>query len=133
MSRENVELVAARLRAFDERLRATDVTVPDFVWDLTMFDGWPDTRLYTGPDGFNEFFAKWTEPYDEFEQRTGDVIDAGGDNVVAAIYQRGRLRGSDSWVENRFGIVFTITDRAIRRALVFRTAEEALQHVGLPA
>jgi ketosteroid isomerase-like protein len=131
MSQENVELVAERLRTFQATLRATDTTAPDFVWDLSTLDGWPDAPEYFGPEGFNEFFARWTEAYDEFEQRLDDVIDAGDEHVVSVIRQRGRPRGSESWVDLRFGIVFTVTMGDIRRARVFRTAEEALEAVGL--
>src|SRR6188472_2440499 len=103
MSQENVELVAARLRAFQATLRATEVTAPDFVWDLSTLEGWPDAPQYFGPDGLNEFMARWTEAYDEFEQRLEDVIDAGDEHVVSIIRQRGRPRGSESWVDLRFG------------------------------
>jgi ketosteroid isomerase-like protein len=131
MSQENVELVAARLRSFQATLRATDTTAPDFVWDLSTLEGWPDAPEYVGPEGFNEFFARWTEAYDEFEQRLEELIDAGDEHVAAIIRQRGRPRGSESWVELRFGIVFTVTRGDIRRAQVFRTADEALEAAGL--
>ena len=131
MSQENVELVADRLREFQATLRATDRTAPDFVWDLSTLEGWPDAPEYVGPDGFNEFFARWTEAYDEFEQRLEDVVDAGDEHVVSIIRQRGRPRGSESWVDLRFGIVFTVDRGDIRRARVFRTAEEALEAAGL--
>jgi hypothetical protein len=109
MSREHVELVAARLRTFQATLRATETTAPDFVCEMRTLEGWPDAPEYIGPDGFNEFFARWTDAYDEFEQRIEDVIDAGDEHVVSIICQRGRPRGSDSWVDLRFGIVFTVT------------------------
>jgi ketosteroid isomerase-like protein len=126
-----VELVAARLRAFQGTLRATDQTAPDFVWDLSTLEGWPDAREYFGPEGVNDFFAKWIEAYDEFEQRLEDVIDAGDEHVVSIIRQRGRPRGSQSWVDLRFGIVWTVTEGDLRRAQVNRTAEDALEAVGL--
>src|SRR4051794_18946493 len=130
MSQENVELVAARLRTFQETLRAREGTAPDFVWDMSTFEGWPDDPEYSGWEGFNEFFAKWTEAYEEFEQRLEDVIDAGDEHVVSIIHQRGRPGGSESWVEFRFAIVFTVTEGDLRRARVFRTAEDALEAVG---
>jgi ketosteroid isomerase-like protein len=131
MSQENVELVAARLRAFQATLRITEQTAPDFVWDMSTLEGWPDTREYFGREGFNEFFAKWTEAYDEFEQRLEDVIDAGDEHVVSIIGQRGRPRGSQSWVDLRFAIVWTVAEGDLKRARVFRTAQEALEAVGL--
>jgi ketosteroid isomerase-like protein len=131
MSQENVELVTARLREFQATLRVGNNTAPDFVWDLSTLEGWPDAAEYFGRDGFNEFIARWTEAYDEFEQRLEDVIDAGDDDVVSVIGQRGRPRGSRSWVHLRFGVVWTVVEGEIKRGRVFRTAEEALEAVGL--
>jgi ketosteroid isomerase-like protein len=131
MSQENVDLVADSLREFQATLRATEAAAGDFVWDLSTLEGWPDAPQYFGREGFNEFIAKWTEAYDEFEQRVEDVIDAGDQYVVSIISQRGRPRGSQSWVHLRFGVVWTVADGEVRRGRVFRTAEEALEAVGL--
>jgi ketosteroid isomerase-like protein len=133
MSQENVDLVAEGLREFQATLRATEPAAADFVWDLSTLEGWPDAPQYFGPEGFNEFIAKWTEAYDEFEQRTEEVIDAGDQDVVSIISQRGRPRGSQSWVDLRFGVVWTVAEGEIKRGRVFRTAEEALEAVGLSA
>jgi ketosteroid isomerase-like protein len=131
MSRENVELVTARLSEFQATLRAREGTAPDFVWDMSTFEGWPDAPEYSGWEGFNEFFARWTEPYEEFEQRLEEAIDAGDEDVVSIIHQRGRPMGSESWVEFRFAIVFTVTSGDLSRARVFRTPDDALEAVGL--
>ena len=131
MSQENVDLVAESLREFQATLRATGAAAADFVWDLSTLDGWPEATHYFGREGFNEFIAKWTEAYDEFEQRTEEVIDAGDQDVVSIISQRGRPRGSQSWVDLRFGVVWTVAEGELRRGRVFRTAEEALEAAGL--
>ena len=131
MSQQNVELVAESHREFQATLRATGATAADFVWDLSTLEGWPDAPLYFGREGFNEFIAKWMEAYDEFEQRTEEVIDAGDGEVVSIISQRGRPRGSQSWVHLRFGVVWPVAEGERKRGRVFRTAEEALEAVGL--
>ena len=131
MSRENVELVADSHREFQASLRATGATAADFVWDLSSLDGWPEATQYVGREGFNEFIAKWTEAYDEFEQKTEEVIDAGDQEVVSIITQRGRPRGSQSWVHLRFGVVWTVAEGELKRGRVFRTPEEALEAAGL--
>jgi hypothetical protein len=92
MSQENVDLVAESLREFQAARRAAQPTAADFVWDLSTLKGWPERTEYVGPEGFNEFMAKWTEAYDEFEQRTEELIDAGDQNVVSILGQRGRPR-----------------------------------------
>jgi ketosteroid isomerase-like protein len=131
MSQENVDLVAEGLREFQATLRATERAAADFVWDLSTLEGWPDATEYFGPEGFNEFVARWTEAYDEFEQRTEEEIDGGDQDVVSIISQRGRPRGSQSWVHLRIGVVWTVAEGEITRGRVFRTAEEALEAAGL--
>jgi ketosteroid isomerase-like protein len=131
MSRENVEVVAASLRQFKATQRPTDLMAQDFVWDMRTFRGWPEEEEYRGPDGFMEFFAKWTQAYDEWDMDVEDLVDAGDDRVVAVVRQGGRLRGADSWVELRFGTVYIVDGGQIRRGQVFMTAQEALEAVGL--
>ena len=131
MSQENVDLVAESLRTFQATLRATEPMAADFVWDLSTVDDWPDATEYFGPEGFNEFIAKWTEAYDEFEQRTEEVIDAGDQDVVSIVSQRGRPRGSESWVHLRFAVVWTVAEGELKRGRVFVTAEQALEAVGV--
>jgi ketosteroid isomerase-like protein len=131
MSQENVELVAASLRDFQATLRATEAAAPDFVWDVSALEGWPDASQYFGPEGFNEFIAKWTEAYDEFEQNVEEVIDAGDQDVVSILSQRARPRGSESWVHLRFAVIWTVREGKLTRGRVFRTAEEALAAAGL--
>jgi len=131
MSQENVDLVASGLREFDTMRRPPAVMAPDFIWDMSAFEGWPDEAQYHGADGFMEFFAKWTEPYDEWHHVVEDVVSAGDDRVVAVVRQRGRLAAPDSWVELRFGTVYTVDAGQIRRAQLFTTPQEAFQAAGL--
>jgi ketosteroid isomerase-like protein len=134
MSRENVEVVAAQLREFKTTHRPAPVgrfTAPNFVWDMRTFEGWPDEDEYRGGNGYMTFFARWTEPYDEWDFDVEDLVDASDDRVVAIVRQRGRLRGADSWVELRFGTVCTLAEGLIQRMQVFTTPEEAFEAVGL--
>jgi ketosteroid isomerase-like protein len=131
MSQENMDLVAAIMGKFKATQRPTGLTTPDFVWEMRTFRGWPDEDEYQGDDGFMAFFAKWTAPYDEWDMDVEHQVDAGDDRIVAVIRQRGRLRGADSWVELRFGIVCTVAGRLIRRMQAFETPAEAFEAVGL--
>ena len=131
MSRENVEVVAANLRDFKTTQGPPQFLAPGFVWDMSTFRGWPDEPEYRGQDGFMEMFAKWTEPYDEWDMDVEDLVDAGDNGVVIILTQRGRLRGTGSWVDLRFGIVCTLAERLIQRQQVFTTVAEALEAVGL--
>jgi ketosteroid isomerase-like protein len=131
MSRENVELIATNLHEFQTTLRATEAVGPDFVWDVSTLEVWPDAQQYFGPEGFNEFIARWTDAYDEFEQHVEETIDAGDDTVVSILGQRARPKGSQSWVHLRMGVIWTIVDGELKRGRAFRTAEEALAAAGL--
>jgi ketosteroid isomerase-like protein len=131
MSREHVEVVAAGYREFKATHRPMDVLAPDVVWDMRALPQWLEEEEYRGPDGFMDFFAKWTEPYDEWDFEVEELVDADDDRVVAVMRQRGRLRGADSWVELRLGVVNTVSTGLIRRMQVFATPAEALEAVGL--
>ena len=131
MSQEDVELVARSLREFSATHRPSGLVAPDAVWDVSAFSGWPDVKEYRGDDGFMEFFAKWTEAYDAWDMAVEDLVDAGDDRVVAVIEQRGRLKDSDSWLELRFAVVYTIRDGQIQRRQLFVPPEEAFKAAGL--
>jgi ketosteroid isomerase-like protein len=131
MSRENVELVRRVLEEFIATRRFSEELAADVTWDMSTFRGWPDRPVYHGFEGFTEFLSAWIEPYDEWSMDLDQIHDPGGNQVVAALVQRGRLRGSNSVVGLRYGVVYTVEDGQVRGAQVFTTPEEALEAVGL--
>jgi hypothetical protein len=69
---------------------------------------------------------------DEWEQEIDDVLDAAGSRVVVVLHQRGRLRGTQDWVELlHYGQVHTVEEGLIRRVQLYATPEEALEAAGL--
>ena len=137
MSQENVERVRDALNAWidvDEGLadpqRLAEFYAPDATFDLGTYSGWPGRNQTRGLDEFLEFRAAWMEPYDDWSYDVEKILDAGGNEVVATFHQRGKLRDSDSWVEMRYGIVYTVEERLITRGRVYATAEEALEAAG---
>jgi hypothetical protein len=50
---------------------------------------------------------------------------------VVTTVQRGRLRGSDSWVDLRAAFLWTVEDGYIRRIEVYEKPEDALEAAGL--
>jgi ketosteroid isomerase-like protein len=127
VSEGNVELVRSMLADFSAFNRVLAVLSPDFVWDLSTFEGWTGQTRYEGADAFIEFMRKWLEPYDEWQIESEEIVESGGGKVVATLRQTGRLRGSDSSAEMHYGIVYTVDGGQIRRAQVYRTPEEALE------
>lgn len=96
MSQENVEIVKRGLEVFIATGQFSDQTAADFIWDVSTFRGWPDQPVFHGFDGFSEFLSAWIDPYDDWSVDLEQVLDAGGDQVVADLRQQGRLRGSDA-------------------------------------
>jgi ketosteroid isomerase-like protein len=132
MSQENVELVRRAVAEFTKTQQpSTELLAPGFVWDMRSWPAWPGQAEFHGPDGFREFFAEWIDAYEEWTQEPESVIDAGDNQVVATTVQRGRLRGSDSWVDLRIAFLYTVEDGLISRIEVYENPEDALEAAGL--
>jgi len=131
MSEENVEIVRRVTTEFTETHQVSELVAPDFVWDLSSWPAWTGQPEFRGRDSFMEFFAEWIGAYEEWDQEVEGVIDAGGSQVVETTRQRGRLRGSGSWVEWRYGIVYTLEEGLISRGKLYPSPEEALEAAGL--
>jgi ketosteroid isomerase-like protein len=140
MSKQNVEIIRGIVQGFIDldlplvekaQWLPEELFAPDYVWDMSNFEGWPGQREFTGLDGFYEFFAEWTEPYSEYDQEIQRLEDAGGDRVVAIMRQRARLRESDSWVDLHFALLYTFSEGLIQRTQVYAPPEEALEAAGL--
>jgi len=130
MSQENVEIVGRVTTEFSEKQQLSELVSPAIVWHAGSWAEWPGQSDYRGHAGFSRFFAEWVEPYEEWTQEDENVIDAGGDHVVTATLQRGRLRGTDSWVELRLAFLYTIEDGQIVRGEVYASPEAALEAAG---
>lgn len=130
MSAKNVEIVRTALTEFTETRRLSDLVAPHLLWDLRAWPVWTGQSEYQGRDGFMEFFAEWTGAYEDWTQEFESFIDAGGSHVVVTSVQRGRLPGSESWVDLRAAFLYTIEDGLINRAAVYTSAEEALEAAG---
>jgi ketosteroid isomerase-like protein len=104
---------------------------PDAVFDLSTFSGWPGEPGIRGLDAFVAFRNTWMEPYDDWSYEAEKILDAGTNRVVTIFHQRGKPRGSDSWIEMRYGIVYSVEEGLISRGQVYATPEEALEAVGL--
>jgi ketosteroid isomerase-like protein len=131
MSQENIEIVRQGIAAFIESERLSEFFAPDVVWDMGTFSGWPGQSEFCGLDEFNDFLETWIKPYDRWSYEVEKIFDAGGNRVVVAVHQRGKPRGSDSWIDARFAIVYTIEGERIQRGQVYTSADEALEAAGL--
>ncbi len=136
MSQENVELARAALAAFaevDEGLVDPQRLDEFFARDaVTTFSGFMQEELtLRGTRAFLEFRATWMEPYDDWSYEPKKILDAGANQVVVTLYQRGKPHGSNSWVEMHYGLVYTVEAGLISRGDFYGTREEALEAAGL--
>ena len=139
MSQENVEVARAALNAFAEldeglvgRERVQEFFAQDVIATFSGFGGFiQEGRTLRGADEFFEFRAAWMEPYDDFLYEPVKILDAGGNRVVVTLHQRGKPKGSDSWVEMDYGLVYTVEEGLISRADFYATPEAALEAAGL--
>jgi ketosteroid isomerase-like protein len=137
MSQENVELVREALNAFAEldeglvdRQRVEELFAQDVITTFTGF-GFVDEQTFRGSEQFIEFRAAWIDPYDDFLYEPRQILDAGGNRVVALLHQRGKPHGSDSWVEMDYGLVYTVEEGLITRGDFYAPSEKALEAAGL--
>lgn len=99
---------------------------------VTTFSGFAvEQSTFRGWDEFLEFRAAWMEPYDDFSYEAKEILDAGANQVVVILHQRGKTHDSDSWVEMDYGLVFTVEEGLIRQAEFYPTPDQALQAAGL--
>jgi ketosteroid isomerase-like protein len=131
MSQDNVEIV----RRGYERFATTgdldpDHASPDFVWDMSNFDGWPEQQAYEGVDGARGFLADWVGAWDDWELEVEALLD-GGDKILALVRQRGRSKAAGMPVEMSFAQVWTVRDGKQTRMDMYSDREEAMKAVGL--
>jgi ketosteroid isomerase-like protein len=132
MSQENVEIVK---RGYAHRQATGDfleeVIAPDFVWDMSMFGGWPEQQVYAGLEEARSFIRDWTAAFDEWEIEVDAVHDAGGNKVVGVVRQRGRSKTTGLPVEMLLAQVWTVREGLEARMEMYGDNNEALKAVGL--
>jgi ketosteroid isomerase-like protein len=99
---------------------------------VTTFSGFmQDESTLRGVDEFLEWRATWMDPYDDWSYEPEKILDAGANRVAVTLHQRGKPRGSDSWVDMHYGLVYTVEEGLISRIEFYATPEEALEAAGL--
>ena len=84
-----------------------------------------------GRDGLASFLDAWTEYFSEWKLWPEEILDAGGDRVVAIVRQSGKGKASGAVVELHFGLVFTLEDGRVVDQREFLDPAAALEAVGL--
>lgn len=132
MSQENVEIIRQYLNAYDGGGMDAWATFwhPDINW-RAIEGALDDIGVMHGPDAIRHHYSQWEETFDGLRTEPGEVIDAGGDQVLAVVRWFGRMKGSEAEVAIRYAIVFSIRDGKIAKGREFASREEAIEAVGL--
>ncbi len=131
MSRENVEVVAAALDAFDRRDKEGFLALldPNIQWELAGFL-LDQERVRTGPEEVWDYLTFLDEEFEDIQAERGEYLDVGG-RVLVPVRVRGKGRSSGVEGEFSFTSVFTIADGKLVRARNYPTKAEALEAAGL--
>ena len=138
MSEENIEVVRQSLNRWvevDEGLADVD-SLYEFIAPEAVFESrdLPDSFGRGGQvdlDGFLEIRATWIESYDDWSYSAEKILDAGGDTVVGTFRQRGKLRGTNDWIDMRYAIVYRLEEGMITGGRLYLNREEGLEAAGL--
>jgi ketosteroid isomerase-like protein len=141
MSQENLELVKMLQPSDIELVAATSQEgvfggLPDSLFasnlesSFTAEDG--QTRLgpFYGVDGLAAGWRDWLEPWESYEIRAEEFLDA-GDRVVAFVQARGRTQRDGVAVEHSPAAVWTLLDGKVSAIEFYLDRREALKAVGL--
>jgi ketosteroid isomerase-like protein len=95
----------------------------DVEWDGTNL---PDGRVGRGLDAVRDHVARWAEMWETWEVELEEVVDAGGDHVIAFIREHGVSKAGVA-VDERHSELYTVRDGRILRRQGFSDADEALR------
>jgi ketosteroid isomerase-like protein len=129
LSEENVEIVRSALAASDRTLdEVAEYWDPDIDW--RAIEGAPDDiGVFKGHEAMRRYYGQWYETFDDLAVQSEELIDC-GEQVVAAVRVKGRMKGSDAAVDMSLGIVYTVKDGLIVRGREYASREEALAAIG---
>jgi ketosteroid isomerase-like protein len=131
VSRENVDTLLSGYEWFRVNGRfSAHLATPDFVWDMSHFDGWPEQQVYEGAQGADDFFAEWGSAWDDWEVEIEAMHDV-DDKVVAIVHQQARSKISGMPAEMLLAQLWTFRGGKMARMDMYSDPREALKAVGL--
>ena len=100
---------------------------PDVEWDGTNL---PDGQIGTGHEAILNHVTRWADAWDHWTVEIERVVDAGGDQVVLLMRERGRS-ASGLTMDERHAELYTLREGKIVRRQGFSNPNEALEAAGL--
>jgi ketosteroid isomerase-like protein len=101
-------------------------------FELVLAPEMPDAGTYRGAAA-REWITAWVNSFDRLTQTPVEFLDAGGDQVLVELVQRGWMAGSDVPVELRTWSLSTIEDGDFVRMQLFQDRSAAFEAAGLAA
>ena len=127
MSRENVDLIRAVFRGWDEA--RVDGMLP-FLHEDVEYRPMEEAGSINGHGALRRYFERWMEAWDEFEVRPTEFLH-NGDRVFNGVAMRASGRGSGVEVAREGFQVWHFRDGMGARIEEYVDRAEALEAVGL--
>jgi ketosteroid isomerase-like protein len=126
MSEENLDAVRRSIDAYrrGDYDAASAYLARDIVWEVGQ------EAAARGPAAVREAWKRWDSEWEELETIPEELIEV-GDNVVVALYYRGRGRASGAEVVARMFEVHTFRQGQCVRKADYRERSKALEAAGL--
>ena len=87
--------------------------------------------LYRGEEGLHQVVKLWTEHFDEYHWEEKKLVEVPPDRVVGLYNQAGRIKGTDTRIDQAIGIVFRFRGERIDRVDAYFSWEAALATPGV--
>ena len=131
MSQENVEVVKAVLDAWPRGLDALAEYWTDDIEHRAIEGALDDRGPMHGKEAVRDYLQDWLDMFDPLTVEPLELIDAGGDDVVAVLRFGGRAKLSGVETEITFAIVYAVRDGKVARGREYATRKQALDAAGL--
>jgi ketosteroid isomerase-like protein len=132
MTQENAEIVRAMLDTWNTRgiFETIDAFDPDVeLVDLQAVMGMQDRGR--GPEELHDMAEQWTEIFEDWGLEVHDVVDLGGDFVLAEVHFEGIGRDSGAPVSNRqFEVYRLVGGKIVEIRVGFHDRDQAMGWMG---
>jgi ketosteroid isomerase-like protein len=99
---------------------------PEFLWDATRVEAWPEQPVYRGRRGFTAFYADWEAAFGTASFEIREVRDLGDGRVLVLSELRVTGRESAVPIAAPWAQLFTIKSGLVARIENFPGRDEAL-------
>ena len=131
MSRENAEIVRRGLEAFNSADWDTAMAAIHEYAVWVPSPGFPDAAPRYGRNAILKFWVELSTTLPGFQASVEEIVDAGGDQVVALVSIGGVGHGSGADVRREMAQIFTVRDGIVVSVIGYDRREAALAVAGV--